>query len=228
MFLPTEAAASQTVFFVEVQFQKDQSLYHRFFSEILLYLRRNPNQYEDWQGILIFPSRGLEPDQDGLHRSLLSSEQVRCIYLDELPSISDLPLSLRLMRLTIEPEARMVEEAKKLIAQARRGDSANLSPATIIDVVATIVAYKFAKLSRAEVEAMLGLDFQETRIYREAKAEGRGEEILSLLEAKFGQLDDELRGIVEPLMAISATDRARMILQMSNEELIAQFRPSDT
>ena len=188
----------------------------------MLYLRRNPTQYEDWQGILIFPTRGLEPDQARLHRSLLNSEQVRCIYLDELPSITELPLSLRLIRLTVEPEAVMVEQARDLIIQAKRGDSADLSPAAIIEVVATIAAYKFAHLSRAEVEAMLGINLQETQIYREAKSE----EVLSLLEAKFGQLDDELRGIVEPLMVLPAIDRARMLLQMSREELIAQFRTS--
>jgi predicted transposase YdaD len=35
---------------------------------------------------------------------------------------------------------------------------------------------KFANLSREEVEAMLGLKLEETRVYREAKAEGREEE----------------------------------------------------
>jgi predicted transposase/invertase (TIGR01784 family) len=43
----------------------------------------------------------------------------------------------------------------------------------IIDVVTTIVVYKFSKLSREEVEAMLELRLEETRGYQEAKAEGR-------------------------------------------------------
>jgi predicted transposase/invertase (TIGR01784 family) len=226
VFLPTEAAASQTVFFVEVQFQKDQSLYHRFFSEILLYLRRNPNQYEDWQGILIFPARGLEPDHDGLHRSLLSSEQVQFIYLDELPIVEDLAVSL--MRLTIAPEDQMAEQARRLIERAKQEDSPILSASEIIEVVATIATYKFVNMSRAEVEAMLGLKLGETRIYQEAREEERREDIQSLLEAKFGELDEGLRSIVEPLMQLAAIDRARLILQMSKEEIIAQFRASDT
>ncbi len=39
----------------------------------------------------------------------------------------------------------------------------------------TIVVYKFATLSREEVEAMLGLTgvtLEETRVYQDAKAEG--------------------------------------------------------
>ncbi|BAB74047.1 hypothetical protein ACN23B_11790 [Anabaena sp. FACHB-709] len=39
----------------------------------------------------------------------------------------------------------------------------------------TIMVYKFATLSREEIEAMLGLKLEETRVYREAKQEGRGE-----------------------------------------------------
>ncbi len=45
----------------------------------------------------------------------------------------------------------------------------------LIEVIATIAVYKFASLSRAEVEAMLGLSVEQTRVYQEAKAEGRQE-----------------------------------------------------
>jgi hypothetical protein len=39
-------------------------------------------------------------------------------------------------------------------------------------MVATIMVYKFTTLSRTEIDAMLGLTLQETRVYQEAKAEG--------------------------------------------------------
>jgi predicted transposase/invertase (TIGR01784 family) len=45
----------------------------------------------------------------------------------------------------------------------------------IIDVITTIAVYKFANLSREEVEAMLGVKLEETRVYQEAKQEGREE-----------------------------------------------------
>ncbi|GAP99305.1 transcriptional activator of maltose regulon, MalT [Leptolyngbya sp. NIES-2104] len=41
VFLPPEDASPRVIFFAEMQFQKDESLYHRFFSESLLYLYRN-------------------------------------------------------------------------------------------------------------------------------------------------------------------------------------------
>jgi predicted transposase/invertase (TIGR01784 family) len=47
VFLPAESATPKTVIFAEVQFQKDELLYHRFFIESLTYLYRNPSLYED-------------------------------------------------------------------------------------------------------------------------------------------------------------------------------------
>ncbi|MDB9400810.1 hypothetical protein PN459_12635 [Microcystis aeruginosa CS-567/02-A1] len=41
----------------------------------------------------------------------------------------------------------------------------------------TIAVYKLSSLSREEVEAMLGVSLEQTRVYQDAKAEGR-EEIL--------------------------------------------------
>jgi predicted transposase YdaD len=37
----------------------------------------------------------------------------------------------------------------------------------IIDIITTIAVYKFSSLSREEVEAMLELNIEETRIYRD-------------------------------------------------------------
>jgi hypothetical protein len=62
-------------------------------------------------------------------------------------------------------------------------------------------------------------------IERNAEQKGRQEEIEALLVAKFGELDAELAGLVIPIMALSVSDRARMILQLSREELIAQIQP---
>lgn len=60
VFLPPANAASKIVFFAELQFQKDEDLYHRFFSELFLFLYRHSIRYDDWFGVVIFPSRSLE------------------------------------------------------------------------------------------------------------------------------------------------------------------------
>jgi predicted transposase YdaD len=45
----------------------------------------------------------------------------------------------------------------------------------IMDMVSTIVVHQFTNLSRQEVDKMLGIRLEETRVYREAKEEGREE-----------------------------------------------------
>lgn len=172
VFLPPDNASPKIAFFTEVQFQKDQSLYHRFFSELFLYLYRNQISYDDWYGVLIFPERGLEPDKSMIHRSLLNSPQVQCLYLDELGEADEQPLGINLVQLMIESQERTVERAKQLIARASQEDTGNVSR---IDVIATIAVYKFAGLSRQEVEVMLGLSVEQTKVYQEAKEEGREE-----------------------------------------------------
>jgi predicted transposase YdaD len=43
-------------------------------------------------------------------------------------------------------------------------------------MISTIVVHQFTKLSRQEVDKMLGIRLEETRVYQEAKQEGRIEE----------------------------------------------------
>ncbi|WP_371681660.1 DUF2887 domain-containing protein [Chroococcidiopsis sp. TS-821] len=43
MFFPRENAPTQTVYFVEIQFQKEQLLYHRLFAKLFLFLNQNPS-----------------------------------------------------------------------------------------------------------------------------------------------------------------------------------------
>ncbi len=183
VFLPPLDATPKIIFFAEVQFQDDETLYHRFFTELMIYLYRNRFQCDDWRGVVIFPSRQLEPTTTHLHRSLLNSDQVQRIYLDELGDPNQQPLGINLMQLTITPEAQLVELAKQVIRRTEQ-EVANIPVKNeIMEIVTTIAVYKFRALSREEVEAMLGITLQETRVYQEAKAEGREEQKVEMLRA---------------------------------------------
>ncbi|PZD73542.1 hypothetical protein C1752_02056 [Acaryochloris thomasi RCC1774] len=175
VFLPPENASPKVIYFAEFQFQPDELLYHRFFAEALLYLYRNPYLYDDWRGIVIYPSRSLEPANTTIHRSLLDSPQVQRFYLDELGALDQKNAGVSLMQLTIAPEAQLAEQAKQLIQQVKQEDTGILAKKEIIDVITTIAVYKFANLSREEVEAMLDITLKETRIAQELKEEGREE-----------------------------------------------------
>lgn len=195
MFLPPANAVSKIVFFAEVQFQKDEDLYHRFFSELFLFLYRHSIRYDDWFGVVIFPSRSLEPSNLTIHRALLESRQVRRVYLDELGDLRQQPLGLGLMLLTnVTSEAEAVEGARFLLEQARQQ-----SEQAIIDLVTTIIVYKFSTLSREEIATMLGLNQQEPRAIREAKEEGERTIVLRLLNRRVGNIPDTLVSQIQAL-----------------------------
>ncbi len=215
------------VYFCEIQMQKDQQLYHRFFAELFLYLDQNPETY-DWQGILIYPSRSTEPDQARLHQVLLDSLKVRRIYLDELESVAELPLSVGVVKLIVEPEETAIEQARRLIDRAQQEAIAEASSQAIIDLVETIIVYKFATLNREEIQAMLGLeDLKQSLVYQEALQEGRQEErretVENLLKGRFGELDESLLSVVEALIKLPSAEFTPLLLRSSREELLDRF-----
>ena len=81
--------------------------------------------------------------------------------------------------ITLEENQAAVED-RNLLVRSRQ----ELPPETsraIMEMVTTIRVYKFINLSRQEVEAMLGITLGQTRVYQEAKEEGREEEAKLLI-----------------------------------------------
>ncbi len=175
VFLPPESDTPGTVFFAEVQMQKDQQLYERLFGESLLYFYRSRQYYSDWQAIVIYPARSTEQSETHPYRALLNSDQVHRIYLNELGTIETLPLGVAAMVLTIVEESEATEKARMLIGRANQEVSVLLIRQAIIEIISTIVVYKFTNLSRQEIDAMLGTKLEETRVYRNAYQEGQVE-----------------------------------------------------
>ncbi|MEG4283187.1 Rpn family recombination-promoting nuclease/putative transposase [Microcoleus sp. A006_D1] len=171
VFLPPDAEPG-VVYFCEVQFQRDELLYERLFGESFLYFYRNRQRFTDWEAVVIYPTRSTEQSETYPYRSLLNSNQVHLVYLDELGAIEQLPLGVALMALTTIDEASTPEAARLLLARSQREESEAASRA-IIEMLTTILVYKFTNLNRREAEAMLGITLEETRFYREAKEEGR-------------------------------------------------------
>ena len=64
-----------------------------------------------------------------------------------------------------------------------------------MEIITTIVVYKFNHLSREEVEAMLGLKLEESRIYQDLERQTRAKVIPKLM-AK-GMSIEEIAEIVE-------------------------------
>jgi predicted transposase/invertase (TIGR01784 family) len=199
VFLPPENASNKTIFFAEFQCQSDEDLFHRFFSESLLYLYRNKVEYDDWYGVFIFSKRSLEPKDKNTHRSLLNSDQIQRIYLDELDGSAQQPIGVQLVRLITMSETETMAQAKRLVERTQSEEIPLFSKKEIIDLITTIAVYKFTNLSRQEVETMLGVRLEESRVYQEAKSEGITEgKAAGITEGKAaGITEGKAAGIVE-------------------------------
>ncbi|WP_199313743.1 Rpn family recombination-promoting nuclease/putative transposase [Leptolyngbya sp. FACHB-671] len=206
IFIPPEEEGNGVIYFCEVQFQKDEQLYERVFAESLLYFYRNRARFSDWQTVIIYPSRRVEQSENYPYRSLLNGDQVHRVYLDELGDIQQLPLWVALMVLTTVDEEQAPETARYLLDRTwQEVPSSTRQP--IIEIITTIMVYRFERLSRGEVEAMLDISLKETRVYREIKEEGREEGreeatinlIVRLLTKRFGSLPQEVRSTISDL-----------------------------
>jgi predicted transposase/invertase (TIGR01784 family) len=174
VFLPPEIDGQGIVYFCEVQFQKDEELYERICAETSLYFYRHRQRFCDWQVVVIYPSRKTEQNDIYPHRGFLNSPQVHRVYLDELGDIQKLPLGLGIMLLTTLEESQAPAIARYLLNRTHE-EIVTPSSQVIIEMITTIMVYKFEKLSRREVESMLDITLKETRVYREIKEEGREE-----------------------------------------------------
>ena len=226
-----EVYSSGVIYFCEVQFQKDERLYERVFGESFLYFYRQRERFADWQIVLIYPTRSLEQSNTHPYRALLNCEQVHRIYLNELGEIQQLPLGVALMVLTTVEETQAPEKARYLLARTQEQIADTEASRAIIEMIATIMVYKFTNLSRQEVEAMLGLQLTDTRVYREAKEEGREEGrqegesalILRLLSRRIGEVTPERRSQIQSLSINQLEALGEALLDFSKPEDLEEW-----
>jgi predicted transposase YdaD len=122
----------------------------------------------------------VEQSRTEMVREMLASGRIQRVYLDELGAIEELPIGVGLMVLTTIEGDAATTNARSLIERAQGSED-------IIDLISTIMVYKFSNLSRDEVDAMLGIELAQTRVYQDARAEGKAE----------GEAIGEARGKVE-------------------------------
>ncbi len=193
LFLPPDHKPG-IVYYSEFQAQRDEELYERMTSELFNHFYRNRPKFSDWRGVAIYTSRSKEQKNTYPFRSLLNSEQFHRIYLNELGEARDLPIGLGLMALIAEKPKKMTDTARHLLARSQEEVKDPKASRAIMEMLTTILVYHFNGLSPAEVEKMLGLNIrlQDTRVYKEAKAEGKTEErrsiVFQLLDRKVGKL----------------------------------------
>ena len=131
--------------------------------------------------IVIYPSRSTEQTETYPYRALLNSDQVHRIYLNELGEIENLSLGVASMVLTIVKESEAPEKARMLLDRVNQEITTLPLRQGIIEMIGTIMIYKFNKLSRKEIDVMLGTKFQDIRAFREVREEREQEIALNML-----------------------------------------------
>jgi predicted transposase/invertase (TIGR01784 family) len=199
VLLPKPDAIDQTVIFLEVQFQKDPTFYHRLIAEIHLFLKLNPSTF-DWKAVVIFQKRSIEPPDFRLFRNLIHSDQVHRIYLEDLKASSDNDVGLDLMRLIVSKKKDAVSQAKDLLSRTQQRAVIEPQLKVIMGLVETVIIYKFPKLGREEIAKMLGLsELKDTKVYQEGRIEEARSLILRQLTRRLGTLPATVEAQVQAL-----------------------------
>jgi len=110
-----------------------------------------------------------------------------------------------------------------LIGQSQQETVAGLSRRGIIELIQTIMVYKFLQLNREEIEEMLGLsELKQTRVYQEALEEGRQEKgvtiVLRLLDRKLGQVAPDVLSQIQQLPTIQLEELREALLDFDSAQ----------
>ncbi|MEW5860402.1 MAG: Rpn family recombination-promoting nuclease/putative transposase [Cyanobacteriota bacterium] len=219
VFVPS-SRSQKPIYFVEVQFQPDDIFYYRFFTEIFVYLGQNKPK-KDWRAVVIFPKRSIDSAVPIEYQRLLLSQQVHWVYLDELGETANQSVGLGMVRLVVEDEDTALAQATQLIHKARQQLEDEAVRRKIIELIETILVYKFPRVSRQEIEAMFGLsDLKQTRVYQEAKEEGKLEAVPLLLQLGLSveRIAEELQLDVEVVRKAAQNQSAHNQSENRSEE----------
>lgn len=219
IFTPPPNSPHLPLYFIEVMGYRDRKgdLYPGIFSEIFLYL----NSYRpanDWRAVLIFTQHRFDPGLPLHYQDFNSSSRFRRIYLDELPpETANQSLELGILYLVGIPSDAAPNQARQLIARAQQEVPDRSTQQQIIELIQTVLVYKFPTLSTQEIEAMLGLgELKQTRVYQEALQEGEAVIVLRLLSRRLGNLDPELQTQIQQLNSSQLEQLADALLEFSN------------
>lgn len=126
---------------------------------------------------------------------MLNSQRVRRIYLDELPKACFSSLNLRLVEFIITGEEAAVEKGRQLVQEVK-GIEDEKERLDIMELLETLIAYKFENISKEEIREMFGLDeFKKSRLYQDINQQSKLEIVPALVKRGFSV--EEIAEIVQ-------------------------------
>jgi predicted transposase/invertase (TIGR01784 family) len=174
VFLPREQGLP--LYFLEVQFYKLSSIFAGLLAKVYTYLKQHDSG-QSFCGVVLFADRSLEPVEIAPYQPLMEAGLIRRFYLDEMTELPDAPLGLSILYLIRQTEVDAPVIARELISRVKTEIGDEALRGDLIELIETVIIYKLSHLSREEIQAMLQIhDIRQSRVYQEAKEEGRKEE----------------------------------------------------
>jgi len=133
---------------------------------------------QDWQAVIIFAKRSIEPDFPHQYRGLLP--QLHRVHLDELTVNPNQAIGVNIAELVIANEDVAIETAKGLIAQTRQQIDDLGFQQIVLDLVKAVLIYKLGKDKEQELRIMFTKEDMKKawlvqEFMEEAKLEGKAE-----------------------------------------------------
>ena len=117
----------------------------------------------------------------------------------------------------ISDEETAIAQARQLIDRVRQNVSGGIQEPQLLQLIETIIVYKFPRMSREEIQAMFSLsELKQTRFYQEAFSEGKQEATLNAVR-QFLALGLSLEQIAQGL-SLSVEEVRQVAQQSSNEQ----------
>ena len=133
---------------------------------------------QDWQAVVVFAKRSIEPDFPYQYRCLLP--HLHRVYLDELSIDPQQAIGVNIAELVIANEDVAIETAKALIAQTRQQIDDSGFQQIVLDLVKAVLIYKLGKDKERELRIMFTKEDMKKawlvqEFMEEAKLEGKAE-----------------------------------------------------
>ena len=202
LFLPTNVSSNQPIYFLEVQFQKDNNFYWRFLTELFVYIGQYKPQ-QDWQAVVVWAKRSLDPGVPIHYQPLLASNHIKQVYLDELEQIKTGSVQLDIVKLVVESEAKASQQVKPLMTRAIQEVGDESLRRDVIELIEKVLVYKFTNKSRKELHKMIYTEseWKQSKLYKSLKEEATKdarEEVKQQLEQEVKQqLEQEVKQQLE-------------------------------
>jgi predicted transposase YdaD len=163
---PPIAKPKHPLYFVEVQFQKDDRLYERLLTETFLYLGQYRPQ-KPWYCVALWSQQTLDPGVPTHYQSLQDARLLKVLSLENLPHQPTRGINLlHLIKADVKQPQDLRPEILRLRQQAQQLPSAGKIQ-DIIELIDNAILCKFPQLTQEELRAMFDLaEIKQTRVYQ--------------------------------------------------------------